>query len=76
VRARLRDEWAALPRWARWVLALYIAGFAEGTADHVARLVLAGKTSLQTNIRQIDLALFLLHEKGVQQLLLRRKRAD
>ena len=28
-------RWALLPRWARWVLAVYLTGFAEGTGDHV-----------------------------------------
>ena len=33
--ADVRARWGALPHWARWVLALYLAGFAEGTGDHV-----------------------------------------
>ena len=28
-------RWALLPRWARWVLAVYVIGFIEGTIDHV-----------------------------------------
>jgi hypothetical protein len=31
----MRERWARLPRWARWVLAVYVIGFAEGTLDHV-----------------------------------------
>lgn len=31
----LRRAWSDLPRWAQWVLAVYLIGFAEGTADHV-----------------------------------------
>jgi hypothetical protein len=35
VLADARARWRALPRWARWVLALYLLGFANGTGDHV-----------------------------------------
>jgi hypothetical protein len=35
VAVRLRRAWADLPRWARWVLAVYLIGFVDGTADHV-----------------------------------------
>ena len=40
--ARLRRAWADLPRWARWVLAVYLIGFAEGTGAHVRDLVRGG----------------------------------
>jgi hypothetical protein len=40
--ARLRTEWTGLPRWARWVLAAYLAGFADGTAAHVRALAQGG----------------------------------
>ena len=33
--ADVRARWGALPQWARWALALYLVGFAEGTGDHV-----------------------------------------
>ena len=33
--ADVRTRWRALPSWARWVLALYLVGFADGTGDHV-----------------------------------------
>ena len=39
---RLRRAWAALPRWARWVLAVYLIGFADGTAAHARDLARAG----------------------------------
>jgi hypothetical protein len=35
VAVRLRRAWADSPRWARWVLAVYLIRFADGTADHV-----------------------------------------
>ena len=38
----LRSAWAALPRWARWVLAVYLTGFADGTAAHARDLARAG----------------------------------
>lgn len=41
-RARAWGRWARLPRWARWVLAGYVIGFAEGTADHVAWMTRGG----------------------------------
>lgn len=34
-RALLRREWGARPPWARWVLAGYLIGFADGTAAHL-----------------------------------------
>ena len=39
---RLRRAWAALPVWARWVLAVYLIGFADGTAAHARDLAQAG----------------------------------
>jgi hypothetical protein len=38
----LRSAWAALPGWARWVLAVYVIGFADGTAVHARDLARAG----------------------------------
>jgi hypothetical protein len=40
--SRLRRAWAALPWWARWVLAVYLIGFADGTAAHTRDLARAG----------------------------------
>ena len=40
--SRLRRSWAALPWWARWVLAVYLIGFADGTAAHARDLARAG----------------------------------
>ena len=40
--ARLRRAWADLPGWARWVLAVYLIGFAQGTGAHVRDLVRGG----------------------------------
>jgi hypothetical protein len=42
VAARLRSAWADLPRWARWVLAVYLIGFAQGTGAHVRDLARGG----------------------------------
>ncbi|MEU0411368.1 hypothetical protein ABZ307_26620 [Streptomyces griseorubiginosus] len=38
----LRKRWGAQPLWARWVLAVYVIGFAEGTGSHIADLVRGG----------------------------------
>jgi hypothetical protein len=38
----LRERWGAQPLWARWVLAVYLIGFAEGTGSHIADLVRGG----------------------------------
>jgi hypothetical protein len=42
VAARLRRAWAELPQWARGVLAVYLAGFAQGTGAHVRDLARGG----------------------------------
>ena len=41
-RASVPARWAALPGWARWVLALYMIGFADGTGDHVRWMLHGG----------------------------------
>jgi hypothetical protein len=33
--AIVRQRWTRLPGWARWALAVYVIGFADGTIDHV-----------------------------------------
>jgi hypothetical protein len=38
----LRTAWGELPVWARWVLAGYLAGFADGTAAHARDLARGG----------------------------------
>ncbi|MFF1542721.1 hypothetical protein [Streptomyces sp. NPDC058291] len=38
----VRERWVAQPLWARWVLAVYLIGFAEGTASHLADLLRGG----------------------------------
>lgn len=40
--SRLRRAWAALPWWAGCVLAVYLIGFADGTAAHARDLARAG----------------------------------
>jgi hypothetical protein len=42
VAARLRRAWAGLPGWARWVLAVYLTGFAQGTGAHIWDLMRGG----------------------------------
>jgi hypothetical protein len=39
---RVRAAWAPLPRWARWVLAGYLIGFADGTGAHIRDLARGG----------------------------------
>ena len=39
---QLRETWTRLPRWARWVLVVYIVGFADGTGDHVRWMLHGG----------------------------------
>ena len=36
------ERWERLPAWARWVLAVYVIGFAEGTVDHVRWMTRGG----------------------------------
>ena len=38
----LHSAWSALPVWARWVLAVYLIGFTDGTAAHVRDLARSG----------------------------------
>jgi hypothetical protein len=39
---RLRRAWSDLPRWARWVLAVYLIIFADGTGAHIRDLARGG----------------------------------
>ncbi|KAA9156192.1 hypothetical protein FPZ12_028095 [Amycolatopsis acidicola] len=36
------ERWGALPVWARWLLAVYLAGFLEGTGAHLLDLARSG----------------------------------
>jgi hypothetical protein len=38
----MRAAWARLPQWARWVLAVYLIGFADGTGAHIRDLARGG----------------------------------
>ena len=38
----VRAAWAGLPLWARWVLAGYLIGFADGTGVHIRDLARGG----------------------------------
>jgi len=40
--SRVRARWARLPRWARWLLAGYLVGFADGTGAHIRDLARGG----------------------------------
>jgi hypothetical protein len=42
VRATVRHRWARVPVWVRWVLAVYMIGFAEATGDHVVWMTHGG----------------------------------
>jgi hypothetical protein len=42
VRVIARGRWKRLPAWARWVLAVYVIGFADGTIDHVVWMTHGG----------------------------------
>ena len=55
--ARLRTEWTGLPRWARWVLAAYLTGFADGTAAHV-RALAQGRIHAYSAFSQVPLQVF------------------
>ena len=55
---RLRAKWAALPVWAKWVLALYMIGFADGTADHVRWMTHGGIHAYASCYPQIPIQVF------------------
>ncbi len=38
----MRERWAGQPVWARWVLAVYLIGFADGTGAHIRDLARGG----------------------------------
>ncbi|MGC4940249.1 hypothetical protein [Kribbella sp. DT2] len=38
----MSDRWRALPRWTRWVLAVYVIGFLDGSFAHLLDLVRGG----------------------------------
>jgi hypothetical protein len=42
VHAIARERWTRLPTWGRWVLAVYVIGFADGTVVHVEQLTRGG----------------------------------
>lgn len=55
---RLRRAWADVPRWARWVLAVYLIGFADGTADHVRWMTRGGIHAYAQSYPQIAIQVF------------------
>ena len=42
VYAIARERWTRLPAWARWVVAVYVIGFVDGTVVHVRQLAHGG----------------------------------
>jgi hypothetical protein len=38
----LREKWSGLPHWARWFLAVYLIGFAEGSGMHLFWVLMNG----------------------------------
>jgi hypothetical protein len=42
VRVIAREMWTRLPAWARWVVAVYVIGFVDGTVVHVRQLAHGG----------------------------------
>jgi len=58
VAVHLRRAWADLPRWARWVLAVYLIGFADGTADHVRWMTHGGIHAYAPSYPQIAIQVF------------------
>jgi hypothetical protein len=47
-----------LPRWARWVLAVYLIGFVDGTADHVRWMTHGGIHAYARSYPQIAIQVF------------------
>lgn len=58
MRARLLGRWKALPPWARWLLALYMTGFAEGTGDHVRWMTNGGIHAYAGSYPQVPIQVF------------------
>ena len=50
----------ALPQWARWVLALYLVGFAEGTGDHVLWMTHGGIHAYASSFPPVPVQAFLV----------------
>jgi hypothetical protein len=55
---RLRAKWAVLPVWAKWVLALYMIGFADGTADNVRWMTNGGIHAYASSYPQVPIQVF------------------
>ena len=58
--AGVRARWGALPQWARWVLALYLVGFADGTGDHVRWMSHGGIHAYASSFPPIPVQAFLV----------------
>ena len=54
----LPRAWADLPRWARWVLVVYLIGFTDGTADHVRWMSHGGIHAYARSYPQIVIQVF------------------
>ncbi|MFF4398720.1 hypothetical protein [Streptomyces sp. NPDC001480] len=55
----VRERWGAQPSWARWVLAVYLIGFTEGTVSHIADLVRGG-VHAYASFHQVPVQVFLV----------------
>ena len=56
---RLRSAWADLPWWARWVLAVYLVGFAQGTGAHI-RDLMRGGIDAYSSVPQVWIQVFFI----------------
>ena len=56
----MRARWGSLPQWARWVLALYLVGFAEGTGDHVVWMSHGGIHAYASSFPPVPVQAFLV----------------
>ncbi|MFJ3308435.1 hypothetical protein ACIPSA_36360 [Streptomyces sp. NPDC086549] len=53
----LREQWGGQPVWARWVLAVYVIGFVEGTCAHLLD-VARGGIHAYASFQQVALQIF------------------
>ena len=56
----MRARWGALPPWARWVLALYLVGFANGTGDHVLWMSHGGIHAYASSFPPVPVQVFMV----------------
>ena len=51
----LRDRWAGLPAWARWVLAVYVVGFVDGAGAHIRWMLHGGIHAYAAAYPQVEI---------------------